>query len=78
MEKFNAKRWAKEIYANEGTIIQQMGWQQLERYVFERCAGLTRNEQYDALGKLEDIIHDHAPVLTKAEREAQWARKAND
>ena len=70
--KFNAKRWAKEIYANEGSIIQQMGLDQLQSYVFERCAGLTRNEQYDALGKLEDIVHDHAPMMSREERVKQW------
>jgi hypothetical protein len=75
MNKFNAKRWAKEIYANEGSIIQQMSTEQVLRYVLERCAGLTRNEQYAAYSKLEDIIHDHSPVLSKAEREAQWTKQ---
>lgn len=77
MEKFNARRWAKEIYANEGSIIQQMGWRQLQNYVFERCAGLTRNEQYDALARLQDIVFDHAPILSKEEREKQWERKSD-
>ena len=71
-QTFNAKRWAKEIYANEGHIVQQMGLLQVENYVFERCAGLTRNEQYDALAQLENIIRDHAPMMPREERAKQW------
>jgi len=70
--KFNAKRWAKDIYANEGQLVQQMGWKQLENYVFERCAGLTTKEANDALMALEAIVRDHAPVMPKEDRTKQW------
>jgi hypothetical protein len=75
IEKFNAKRWAKAIYADEGTIIQKMSYIQLERYVFERCAGLTRNERYDALARLEDIVHDNAAMMPRGERIKQWTHE---
>jgi hypothetical protein len=75
LEKFNAKRWAKAIYADEGTILQKMGWKQLQDYVFERCAGLNRTERYDALARLQDILRDNAPMMPRAERIKQWTHE---